>query len=116
MKKCPDCGGDFENGVILDSTYGATLVQRYAKSGNVPSGTKNYIIGTNEANFTDLRRVVAYRCLKCNRIFQYAQDSIVLKDLNRRTKRIWMVFFLIIVAILIAVASVFIGSGILGIQ
>lgn len=110
MNKCPDCGGEFENGVMLDTTYGSTLVQRYAKSDNVPSGTKNYIIGNNEANFTDLRRVLAYRCIKCNRIFQYAQDSIVLKDLNKRVRRLYI--FLVAGLVIVFTVIIILGSSI----
>jgi len=36
MDKCSDCGGELEQGCLIDHTYGGILVQRYAKSQNIP--------------------------------------------------------------------------------
>ncbi len=94
MNKCSDCQGDLEKGALIDTSYGTNLVQRFAKSDNIPSDPKFLIVGNNEANFTDIRRVIAYRCIKCNRIFQYAQETVVIKDLNKRVKNLYVLIFL----------------------
>ncbi len=103
MKNCPDCGGDFENGVMLDTTYGAVIIQRYAKSNNIPDDSRNFKLAVTESNFEDLRRVVAYRCMKCNRIFQYAQDAVVMQSLTKRTRRMYLVVVIVLIVIFAAV-------------
>ena len=77
---CPDCNGELEQGALLDFTYGGVIVERYAKT-DVPTSTK-MLVGIHEANYNDVRRVLAKRCTKCNRIFMYAQDIVLTPNLN----------------------------------
>lgn len=92
MNKCPDCQGDLEKGVLLDQTYGAVTAQRYAKA-EIADKKDSKVMGVFESNFSDIRRVVALRCLKCNRVFLYAQNTITISNLNARGKK--MFFFII---------------------
>ena len=85
MKKCPDCKGDFEKGCIVDAGYGAVTVQRYARSD--VKDTKAVVMGVNEEDFYDLRKVVTYRCTKCNRLFSYALNTVLVEDVGKRTKK-----------------------------
>jgi DNA-directed RNA polymerase subunit RPC12/RpoP len=72
FKKCPDCSAELEAGYIIDHTYGSTLVQRYVKA-EAPKVNKS-VIWLRETEFSDIRRVITYRCVNCNRLFSYAQD------------------------------------------
>lgn len=87
IKKCPDCGGSLEAGAIIDHTYGSLLVQRYART-NVPDVKAKLTFSTFEEQFNDARKVVNYRCIKCNRLFPYAQEVIQMENVNNSgTKR-----------------------------
>lgn len=101
MNKCSDCQGDLEKGALLDFTNYATIAQRFAKSDNIPTNTSS--VGVNEANFKDIRRVIAYRCVKCNRIFQYAQDIIITDDLNKQYKKQSLAMILLTPGIIILI-------------
>lgn len=92
MQTCPDCQGTLEKGCLLDHTYGSTIAQRYAKT-EVSNATNQTIMGMAESEFKDIRRVIAYRCTKCNRIFQYAQDSIIIPNLSQVNKKIMTIFY-----------------------
>lgn len=72
LKKCPDCNGELESGCIIDHTYGSVLIQRYVKA-EVPKNNKS-VFWIRETDFSDVRRVITYRCVSCNRLFNYAQD------------------------------------------
>lgn len=85
MKKCPDCKGDFERGCIVDVGYGAVMVQRYARSD--VKDINAVVMGVNEEKFYDLRKVITYRCTKCNRLFSYALNTVLVADVGRRTKK-----------------------------
>jgi len=78
MTKCPDCGGELENGALLDGNDQGALIQRYAKVDSLPADfPKKVIMSPVETNFKDVRRVLAYRCTKCNKIQIYAQEVFV---------------------------------------
>lgn len=93
LKKCPDCGGEFEDGCLIDQTYGAVTVQRYAKSEIVDD--KKLVIGTTEQAFEDLRKTAAYRCKECNRLFLYALPTVQVRDLRARMNNVWIVFLIV---------------------
>ncbi len=101
IKKCSDCGGELEEGAMMDFTYGAVGIQRHAKT-QMPQDGQKFQFGMHEASFEDIRRVVAFRCVKCNRIYHYAQDFVLMKSLWAGQKNAYwfigglMVFFTII--------------------
>jgi len=80
MDKCKDCGGQIEKGAMLDYTYGGVLAQRYSKTDNLPQGKNKAFMGMREADFQDIRRINAFRCIKCNRVYLYAQEIIAAKN------------------------------------
>lgn len=103
MDKCPDCRGDLENGCMMDSTYLANNVQRYAK-GIIPiPETPHKLLRLNEIDFNDIRKVIVYRCTKCNRLFSYAQEIVERPNLRVGVsyKNIMVLFFGILFMILI---------------
>lgn len=103
MDKCPDCHGELEKGVLLDQMYGGVTAQRYAKA-DVPDVPDRKVMMVFESKFTDIRRVVARRCINCNRIFLYAQNTITVTSLNRRlAKRIFIIVFILLVVAIVAV-------------
>ena len=99
MNKCPDCQGDLEKGVILDQTYGAVTAQRYARA-EIADGNQK-LFGVVEDKFSDIRRVVALRCLKCNRVFLYAQNTVLIPNLNTKVKTRILVIIGIMVLVVI---------------
>lgn len=105
ITKCPDCGGELENGCMMDSTYGGVFVQRYAKS-EIPK-TSKIPMRLSEADFYDIRRVVSHRCTKCNRIFSYAQDIIIEKNLP--AKQIKMMFWIFGLVIVLIIGGILLG-------
>lgn len=103
MTKCPDCGGEFEEGCILDHTYGAVAIQRYARS-DMPDVGNKLVMGINEGKYYDVRKVVTYRCKKCNRLFPYALDTVLVTDVSARSnKMIWVVIIFFVVAVYIGI-------------
>src|SRR4051812_36624542 len=110
MKKCPDCNGELEQGAMLDFSHGAILAERYAKA--VLPEDKNSFNGMKvvETDFTDLRRVQALRCIKCNRIFLYAQDIVLNKNITTARNGYVIAFFIgIVLLMLIAITMIVIG-------
>jgi hypothetical protein len=99
IEKCNSCDGDLEQGALVDYTYGGILVQRYAKTNDMPTGSKIQL-GGFEANLQDMRRVHAKRCTSCNRVVLFAQDHITAGDSNSHNKNVNK-FFKIIFIILI---------------
>ncbi len=95
MKKCSDCGGELENGFMLDTTYGAVLAQRYGK-GELPE-SKGRFLGIMEVQPSELRRVKAMRCIKCNKIHLYSQDFIVY--VPGSSSQGWVVFIIVLLVI-----------------
>lgn len=105
--KCPDCQGELEKGVLLDQTYGAITAGRYAKA-DIPDGPNRKFILAFEADFTDVRRIVARRCVSCNRIILHAQNTVVVGSVNKRSRKMFALiigFLLIIVIIGFIIAS-----------
>lgn len=73
-EKCPDCGGELEKGLPLDfSHYGAIIPQRFAKGAIASTSMVGFRL---VKNITDLRIINAYRCIKCNRLFQYTDEAV----------------------------------------
>jgi hypothetical protein len=107
MNKCPDCQGDLEKGVLLDQSYGQITAQRYAKA-EIADSKDPKMMGVFESNFSDIRRIVALRCLKCNRVFLYAQNTITVSNLNARGKKIFLLIFVIMA---LCALFVYIGLG-----
>lgn len=103
-KKCPDCGGDFENGCLIDQTYGAVTVQRYAKT--EVTNDRRLVIGATEHKFEDLRKTMAYRCKDCNRIFLYALGTIQISDLNSRMRSMWVIFAIVAIVMFIVITLI----------
>lgn len=82
IQKCVDCQGDMEMGCLLDHSYTTILSQRYAKI-NI-ADTNHYGKSTfRQADFRDLRKVITYRCLKCNKLYHYAEDSVEIPNLKK---------------------------------
>lgn len=106
ITKCPDCEGEFEKGVIMDHVYGGIAVQRYARS-DVPDTGFQLKLSQAENPFYDVRKVMTYRCTKCNRLFSYALPTVTVKDVNANIKQAWLIIGSIILAVLII--SVIIG-------
>jgi len=107
LTKCPDCGGEFEEGAIMDFTYGGVGVERYGKT-IVPREQKFRMAA--EANFENIRRVVTYRCISCNRLYPYAQDIIQGKNVwhaSRKNYLYTVIFLIIIFAFIFLFAEVF---------
>ena len=104
MNKCSDCGGELEKGVLLDHTLGFVAIQRYAQSDNIPTDTNIPLSGRIEANFKNIRRVLAFRCMKCNKINTYAQDIVFtekkVKYLQLRVLAILLIGILAIAAVI----------------
>lgn len=73
-KKCRSCGGELESGFPLDFAYASLIVGRYAK-GVAPKGKK--MIGLRESKFEEMRKIIAYRCTKCNLLEYYADEEAV---------------------------------------
>ena len=95
FNKCPDCGGELENGLILDHTYGAVFTSRYAK-GEVPTNKSQNVIFIHENDYKDVRRVMTKRCTKCNRLFSYAQDFVLMSDPKKAYTKSLLVVFAIV--------------------
>lgn len=88
-KSCPDCHGELESGAIMDNTYGGVVVQMYGRSSNL---VKRYLPWVVTAQFEDVREVKTFRCRSCNRLFSYARDEIVAKDvLAFQRRRMWAI-------------------------
>lgn len=102
ITKCPDCGGELEEGAIMDSTYGGILIERYAKT-KMPQEQKFALV--TESDFQDIRRVITYRCTKCNRLFPYAQDIILGKNVWQAVKKGYL-YIIILVVMVFTVAGI----------
>jgi hypothetical protein len=104
MKKCPDCQGELETGCLIDHGYGAVMIQRYAKIKFPQDNKKKSLI---ETDFNDIRRVIASRCTKCNRIFQYAQDFVVQPNIKSKYSIISLYIFLglLVLTVLLLILS-----------
>lgn len=104
MNKCSDCGGELEKGVLLDQMPGFTAIQRYAQIDTLPTDTNVVWKGVREANFKNARRVLAFRCIKCNKLHTYAQDTVFtekkVKYLQVRVLAILLIGILAIVAVI----------------
>ena len=106
MDKCTDCKGDLEKGVLLDQTYGAITAGRYAKA-EIPDVSSKRIFMMLESQFSDVRRIVAKRCVSCNRIL-YTQNTVVVSDVNWVVKkRLIIIFTIILVVLLLTIAMFF---------
>ena len=103
MNTCPDCKGELEKGCILDHAYGGVGAQRYAKA-NLPESSPSMTLKFFEADFNDIRRVITYRCKKCNRLFQYAQNLVLMSSAAKNRNKFLLIYFGIVIII---VASVF---------
>jgi hypothetical protein len=103
--KCPDCGGELEQGTLMDYAYNKIFVQRYAQA-NIPSTNKTKF-GIFETNFLNHRRVIAKRCIVCNRIFLYAQNFIT--DTEAMEKRANIIIILIIIVSVLIFSMLAIG-------
>lgn len=106
MKKCPDCNGELEKGCLIDQTYGAITVQRYARS-DVPDTPNKVALRISEEKFYDLRKTIAFRCKQCNRIFLYALNTITVPNLSKRIRK-WLITMLVIIAVII-IGAIIIG-------
>ncbi len=100
MDKCPDCNGELEKGCMIDHTYGAVIVQRYAKA-EMPETPQKLVVGIHETDFNDIRRVITYRCTKCNKLFQYAQSFVTIPSLGARNRNIMIVAFGVAIVIMV---------------
>lgn len=80
----------------MDFTYGAITIEKYAKT-KVPEGQK--FIGMTESNFQDIRRVVTFRCIKCNRLFPYAQNTVLGPNIWKLSKNGLLFAAIILIAI-----------------
>lgn len=100
MNQCPDCKGQLEKGCLIDQTYGAVTVQRYARA-DVPDTGNKAIMGVSEEKFYDLRKTMAYRCTNCGRLFLYALNTVTIPDLSTRMKKFWIILGLVMGAMLI---------------
>ena len=98
--QCPDCKGQLEKGCLIDNTYAAITVQRYARA-EVPDTGNQSVMGTTEENFYDLRKTMAYRCTKCNRLFLYALNTITVPDVSAKVKKMWIIMAAVIGAMLL---------------
>ena len=106
--KCPDCHGELEKGVLLDQTYGAITAGRYAKA-EIPDGPNRKFMFVLESDFTDVRRIVAQRCMNCNKIVLHAQNTVVVSSVNKRTRK--MFAFFIGFSLLIVIVGLIISSN-----
>lgn len=89
LKSCPDCHGELESGAIMDNTYGGVVVQMYGRNSNLVKRSPPWVIS---AQFEDVREVKTFRCRSCNRLFSYARDEIVVKDvLALQKQRMWAI-------------------------
>lgn len=68
---CSECGGEMEEGFILDNSYGALLVSRWISGKPEPSWWQGTTIKGKEA-----RQVETYRCVKCGLLKSYASTAI----------------------------------------
>lgn len=88
MKNCPDCKGELVMGSVVDATYGGVNAGLFAENDKADSKS----ISSFRNNFRNLRKVIAYRCTSCNRIFHYAGDDVIKKDL-KASAWIWIGVF-----------------------
>lgn len=108
MQKCPDCSGELETGAIVDYNPGGAIPARYGRielSRQTGGGVFDLI--KESVDFKDVRRVIAYRCQKCNRIFQYAQDVVVISDLQKQSNELGLkvlILTLVLSAVIIGIA------------
>lgn len=109
LTKCPDCGGDLEEGANMDSTSGGIGIQRYAKA-TIPRDVK-VKLSLIETDFEDIRRVISYRCTKCNRIYSYAQDIVLGKGTIKQANKIWLFFIIFIISISIIISLLGLSRG-----
>ncbi len=78
---------------------GIAMVQRYGKA-EVPRTSSPFFISFTETNFTDVRRVIVYRCLSCNRLYHYAQDVVIMSkypEYSQKLILIAMIFMAVII-------------------
>ena len=104
MSNCSDCGGELEQGCLIDFSYGTALVQRYSRSQDIPSSRLGISLKPFEATFEDSRRVLARRCKKCNKISLYAQDLVDEVNINLKSnKLILIIMFITLVVVVVGV-------------
>ena len=102
IKKCSSCNSELESGSLIDFTQGAGLIQRYAKVKDFPTGIKK-VLGIYEADFKEMRRVHASRCLSCNQIFLFAQDEVISADLKKSYSKFLSLLVPILIVIIVVV-------------
>lgn len=64
VKKCPECGGDMEEGFVVDHTYGGAVSSKWA------TYVKAFGIFTKMGNS---KSIITYRCTKCGFLKSYAR-------------------------------------------
>lgn len=100
MRSCPDCGGELESGSIMDHRgEGMAMVQQYAKS-EVPTTPLAFFMGLSETDFTNVRRVVTYRCVGCNRLYSYAQDRVIMSSYPGYGQRLILIVMIFVVVVI----------------
>ncbi len=101
MKNCPDCKGELVKGSVIDFTYGGSNASMFAENDNAESKH----ISSIRNNFRNLRKIIAYRCVSCNRIFQYAGTEVIRNNIN--TAGVWWVLGLLLLAMFVFLGVMF---------
>lgn len=106
INKCPDCQGELEQGCLIDQGAGVITVQKFARAETQDIKDK-IAFDLSELKLFDLRKTEAYRCKKCNRIYQYALDKIEIPDLSKRMRNYWIIILAFITILLVGLLATF---------
>lgn len=101
MKNCPDCKGELVKGSVIDFTYGGSNTAMYAENDKAESKS----ISSYRNNFKNLRKIIAYRCTSCNRIFQYAGTEVIRDNIS--TAGVWWVLGILLLAVFVFLGFMF---------
>ncbi|MBC7909335.1 MAG: hypothetical protein H7Y30_02480 [Pyrinomonadaceae bacterium] len=69
--KCSECGGEMEEGFILDRSYGTRLVSSWVKGSPEPS----FWLGLSVKG-KEFRTVQTWRCVQCGFLKSYAVTEV----------------------------------------
>jgi len=101
IKSCPDCSGVLEKGSILDSTYGGINTSMYVENNQADNNS----ISSYKNTFTNWRKIIAYRCKSCNRIFNYASPTIIKKSSKIINNVYLMVAMILLILIIVGIIT-----------
>ena len=86
MNKCPHCSVELEKGALLDFSYGVVMNQRWAQA-DTPDEKQKVVLSGIESDYKNLRRVDAFRCPRCNHLYLFAQNTIVVENIKKQNSK-----------------------------